>query len=191
MIVKSSTRRVLRWEKLQGPRALTALVVATAGGAGLTPIAPGTMGALIAVPIAYFTAHSDTFFRLALWIGLLALGTWSAKVLDEIMGSEDNQNIVIDEVVGLGIAAWTAGIHFNTLFAAFVLFRFFDILKPPPVRQIDRWSKIQASRRDDRDGASATRALWWGGFGVMADDVMAGFQALFVILLLQHYQVLP
>jgi phosphatidylglycerophosphatase A len=94
-----------------------------------------------------------------------------------MMGTGDNQNIVIDEVIGLGITAWTAGRDLKTLFAAFVLFRFFDVIKPPPVRQVDLWSKRQASP-------------WAGGFGVIADDIVAGFQALAVILVLQYYQVL-
>jgi phosphatidylglycerophosphatase A len=185
MPAKTASKRVMRWERLKGPRAFSALLIATALGAGLSPFAPGTMGTLVGVPIVFLSANSSLIARLALWIGLLALGTWAAKSLDEIMGSEDNQSIVIDEVVGFGISAWTADGHLNTLIAAFVLFRLFDIWKPFPVRSIDRWSKKMASQKAN------PHASWYGGFGVMADDVAAGFQALLVVLLLQHFQLLP
>jgi len=172
------------WEKLRGPRGLTAIIVSTALGAGLFPFAPGTMGTLIAVPLVYFSQDAFWVFRLLLWAALLAIGTWSAKVIDELMGSSDHQNIVIDEVVGFGITAWTAGNHPETLFVAFVVFRFFDILKPPPVRQVDRWSKIKASQK------SGTASQWWGGFGVMADDLLAGVLGLLTVMALQHFGLL-
>jgi phosphatidylglycerophosphatase A len=172
-----SARRKIIWKKVKGVKVPTALVVATALGAGLLPYAPGTMGTVIALPLAYSTRDWPTASRLCMWIGLTALGTWAAKVFDETMGTHDNQNIVIDEVVGLGITSWTAGSDPKNWLAAFLLFRFFDVLKPPPVRQIDAWSKKQSSP-------------WWGGFGVIADDMVAGAQALCVISALQALGVL-
>jgi phosphatidylglycerophosphatase A len=170
---------------------VSAIAVGTALGAGLLPLAPGTMGTLIAVPLAYFTAHAHWGIRAALWSVLLAAGIWASKVFDEIMGSKDNQNIVIDEVVGFGITAWTAGVHPWTLLASFIVFRFFDIVKPPPVRQVDNWSRYKASSKNPGNIPGSQAPLWWSGFGVMADDVLAGFQGLIVILILQHYGVLP
>jgi phosphatidylglycerophosphatase A len=166
-------RRGVRWENIHGVRGVGALVVATAMGAGLFPVAPGTLGTLVGVPIAYFT--SDVFWpwRVLLWVAIFVLGIWAAAVFDELMGSADNQSIVIDEVVGFGISAWTAGRNPITLIVAFLVFRFFDIFKFPPVRQVDRWSKKQ------------TRAL--GGFGVIADDVLAGLQTLAVVMILQYF----
>lgn len=181
---KKTNRRALHWEYVRGPRALGAVAIGTAFGAGLVPVAPGTAGTLAAVPLAYFTADASWVLRALMWLALLAAGTWAAKVFDETMRSSDNQNVVMDEVVGLGITAWTAGQNASTLAAAFVLFRFFDIVKPWPVRLIDTWSKRKASE----GGASAS---WYGGFGVMADDVAAGFQGLACVLLLQHFGVLP
>jgi phosphatidylglycerophosphatase A len=171
-------RRKIVWKKVRGFKASFALLVATALGAGLFPIAPGTMGTLIALPLAYATRDWSWPIRVMLWVALTALGTWSAKVFDETMGTNDNQNIVIDEVIGLGITAWTAGNDLKTWIAAFFFFRVFDILKPPPVRGVDQWSKKQASP-------------WWGGFGVIADDMIAGFEGLGVILLLQWMHILP
>jgi phosphatidylglycerophosphatase A len=181
---KRNDRRVIRWENVRGPRAVLALILGTALGAGLVPFAPGTAGTLMAMPLAYFTVNWHWAARVALWLGLTVAGTWAAKVFDETMHTSDNQNIVIDEVVGLGITAWTAGQNPSTLIAAFVLFRFFDIVKPWPVRLIDRWSKRKASE-------GTPRAHWYGGFGVMADDIAAGFQGLACVLILQALGVLP
>jgi len=172
-----SARRQIDWKRIRGVKSVSAFCVATALGAGLFPVAPGTMGTLVALPIAYFTNEWDLMARVLFWLGWMILGTWAAMVFDQMMKTGDNQNIVIDEVIGLGITAWTAGRDLKTLAAAFVLFRIFDVIKPPPVRQLDRWSKNQSSP-------------WAGGFGVIADDIVAGLQALAVILVLQHYRVL-
>jgi phosphatidylglycerophosphatase A len=155
---------------------MLALFVATAGGAGLGPKAPGTFGAMVGIPIAYFTREWPVAFRLALWVGLTVIGTWSAQVFDEMMVSTDNQNIVIDEVVGMGITAWTVGDHLWGWVAAFILFRLFDMWKPYPIRFVDRWSK---------------KSPGWSGFGVMADDILAGFYGLLFMVLLQFYGMVP
>ncbi len=154
-----------------------AFVIATACGAGFFPKAPGTMGTLVAMPLAYMLRNEPDVFRAGFWIILIVIGTWAAKVFDEVMKTNDNQNIVIDEVIGLGISSWTAGDDMKAWVLAFILFRIFDVLKPFPVRNIDRWSKKQAS-------------AWWKGFGVIADDIVAAFQALAVMVALQHWHVL-
>ena len=181
------TRNVIYWEKVRGLRATAALVTGTALGAGLVPVAPGTMGTLFAIPLAYFTREWPWPARVALWLGLTAAGTWAAKVLDELMQTGDNQCIVVDEVVGLGITAWTITGSANSAWAwlaAFVLFRVFDIVKLPPVRQLDHWSKKKARE-------NTPLARWWGGSGVMGDDILAGFQGLIVMIVLQWLHVLP
>jgi phosphatidylglycerophosphatase A len=170
-------RRKIDWAKVRGAKSVAAFWISTALGAGLFPVAPGTMGTLVALPIAYYTNEWDLTARVLFWLGLTVIGTWAATVFDQMMGTGDNQNIVIDEVIGLGVTAWTAGRDLKTLAVAFVLFRIFDVIKPPPVRQVDKWSKNQASP-------------WAGGFGVIADDIVAGFQALALILVLQHLQLL-
>ncbi len=177
-------RRALHWESVKGPRAIMAVTIATALGSGLVPFAPGTAGTLAAMPLAYWSADWPTVARVLFWVGLTLAGTWAAKTFDQTMQTGDNQNIVIDEVIGLGITAWTAGHNPTALIAAFVLFRFFDIVKPPPVRQIDRWSKRKASE-------GGVYSAWYGGFGVIADDIAAGFQGLACMLLLQWLQWIP
>ena len=177
---RENPRRLLHWDRVRGPRVTSAIAIGTAFGAGLLPLAPGTWGTILAVPLAYATADWSTPARLALWIGLAVIGTWACKTFDETMQTSDNQNLVIDEVVGLGITAWTAGPDWKWLLAAFVLFRLFDITKPPPVRQVDEWSK-------NRTKSDSQYKYWYSGFGVMADDIIAGFQGLICMVLLQHF----
>lgn len=142
------------------------------------------------VPLVWYSAAEPDSVRLSLWLGILILGTWAAKTLDQKMGTGDHQSIVIDEVVGFGISAWTAQNHAITLLVAFVLFRFFDIFKLPPVRQLDRWSKNQ-SPSSKSTGQASRLTPWIGGVGVMADDVAAGLQTLLLVVLLQHFGILP
>ena len=182
-IAKRNVKKNVKWEKVRGPKAYFAVMIGTAFGAGLLPVAPGTYGTLAAIPLAYFTSDWEFSTKAALWLTLTALGTWAAKFFDQTFGSKDNQSIVMDEVVGYWLTAWTAGRNFWMILTAFFLFRLFDITKPPPVRQIDRWSKLKASE------SNSERAAWWGGFGVMADDIFAGLIGLAVMVLLQNYGV--
>jgi phosphatidylglycerophosphatase A len=98
------------------------------------------------------------------------------------METEDNQCVVIDEVVGLGVTAWM--IPQESLWGwvgAFVVFRLFDIWKPFPIRWIDHWSHQQTKRRPPHE------AYWWSGFGVMADDLLAGVYGLIVCVIAAHF----
>ncbi len=170
--MKSTSRGRVDWGNVRDFKSAVVVWFATASGAGLSPVAPGTFGSVVGLPIAYSTQGGSVLARGFFWTVLFLLGTWSAQVFDETMKTQDHQSIVIDEVVGMGITAWTAGDDWTTWIVAFLAFRFFDILKPPPIRYVDAWSKNQTSRG-------------WGGFGVMADDVIAGFEGLGVVILLQ------
>lgn len=180
----SKSRRLIHWHKVKGVKAIAAFIIATSGGAGLVPLAPGTMGSLVGIGVAFLIAPLQFHYKLLVWFTLTIVGIWAAKLFDQLMNTEDNQNVVIDEVVGAGISAWTAGTNPVALLIAFVLFRFFDILKPFPVRLVDQWSKLKASNKHSE------KAAWWGGVGVMADDVLASFQSLAVILILQYLRVI-
>lgn len=160
----------------QGLRSWFAFLIATALGAGLSPFAPGTAGSLVALPLPIITQDWPFSSRFGAWLALTIAGIWAAKVWDETQQSSDNQSIVIDEVVGLWLTAWTVRTT-EGLLVAFVLFRIFDVWKIPPVRQVDRWSKKKSSP-------------WLGGFGVVADDLLAGLQGLAVILALQKWGIL-
>lgn len=129
------------------------------------PGAPGTAGALVGVAIYVLAAISGVFWLyLPVLILLTASGIWAAQRVEAIYG-HDASPIVIDEVVGqmiaLGFTARTgSGAMALGAILGFLLFRFFDILKPFPVRRLERLP---------------------GGLGVMADDVAAGVYALVVL----------
>jgi phosphatidylglycerophosphatase A len=145
-----------------------AIFVATGGGAGFMPKAPGTAGALVGVLVyvAMQTAGAGAYFPHAILVVLFA-GTLAAHRVENIWG-HDSQRIVIDEVVGQMIAYSLAGktqISIVSMIAGFALFRVFDITKPFPIRRLEALP---------------------GGAGVMADDVGAGVYALAGLTLLQH-----
>lgn len=129
--------------------------MATAGGAGYSPVAPGTCGTVVAVPLAYLTASMPWWAFLALTAAVTLLGIWAADRADRSWGTHDSGRIVIDEVAGYFVTvAAVDRADWLVLLVGFVVFRALDIGKPPPVRAIDR-----------RVG---------GGAGVVLDDVAAG-----------------
>jgi phosphatidylglycerophosphatase A len=157
-------------------------ILATAFGAGFTPKAPGTAGTVVAIPLTYLVnKYLPLPLVIAVWAIILIAGTWSAYHVNRITQTEDNQKIVIDEVLGYGITMIGCGTAWPTLLAAFILFRLFDIAKFPPVRAVDIGSK-----RKSKEGQP-----WFGAFGVMADDLLAGVQGLIVLSLLRFAGVLP
>jgi phosphatidylglycerophosphatase A len=133
------------------------LMLATSGGLGLAPVAPGTFGTLGGVLIAWalsFTGAGFPLWTAAVVVVLYVVGrplvTWSERRA----GHGDPGWYVLDEVIGYLICvAWIAPPTLLSLVCAFLLFRFFDILKPTPIRQIERLH---------------------GADGVLLDDVVAG-----------------
>lgn len=143
------------------------------------------MGALVGLPLAWGTADLALPLRAGIAAFLLGIGTWASHEWERrAQGGGDDQRIVIDEVMGLYVTALplSGDSGLWPWVAAFLLFRFFDIAKPPPVGAIDRWSKASAKAAALR-GASSS---WTGAFGVMADDLVAGFQGLLVLYLLMR-----
>lgn len=143
-------------------------LIATSFGAGFSPVAPGTMGALVAVAVWYPLALWLDYCTLQ-WVlvGLIAvftvLGVWSATVSERYWG-EDPSRVVMDETVGEWIALLAVPVtqHWGWVIAAFVLFRFFDIVKPLGVRTMEKLK---------------------GGYGIMGDDILAGIYAAMVMLI--------
>ena len=137
-------------------------ILATAGGAGYAPVAPGTFGSAVGVALyAPLSVLNPLLFALTV-AAMLFLGIWAADGAERTFGKSDDGRIVIDEVVGqlitlaplLVFAEPAATRSLPLLGAGFLLFRLFDIWKPGPVG----W----AERR------------FAGGTGVMLDDVVAG-----------------
>ena len=152
--VKSALRR---------PATRVAFVIATALGAGYSPIAPGTAGSAVALLILWFVPFS----RIGLIVFLLAVtffGTWAAHVVEAAVGDKDPGVIVIDEVAGMTLSVLVLPLTVPVLLAGFVLFRVFDVVKPFPA------NRLQAVP---------------GGVGVMIDDLVAGLYALVVLLVLR------
>jgi phosphatidylglycerophosphatase A len=144
-----------------------ALALATGLGAGFVPLAPGSAGAALALPIFVLLSHTVGGLVVAGGV-LFALGTWAADEAGRSFGREDDGRIVIDEVAGQLIALspllWlppAERTNLGGLVTGFVAFRCFDIAKPGPVG----W----AERR------------FTGGLGVMADDLVAGALAALVV----------
>lgn len=138
--------------------------IALGFGSGLAPFAPGTFGTLVAIPVAAVLRiyASDVAF-VACIVLLFALGVWACDVTSRDLGVADHGSIVIDEVVAFLIVLYFVGGDPLRQAFAFLLFRVFDIAKPPPIRQVDTTLK--------------------NGFGVMLDDVLAAAYTLFVFAL--------
>lgn len=137
-------------------------------GSGLFPKIPGTMGTLAAVPL--YLALVSYFPHLLPWvigIGFL-IGVYLCDKTAKDMGVHDHGSIVWDEFVGFWITMLLVPVtHWQTVLAGFVLFRFFDIVKPWPISWLDKKVK--------------------GGFGIMIDDVLAGIMAMGVLWLISPF----
>jgi len=142
-------------------------MIALGFGTGLSPIAPGTIGTLLAFPL--YGVISDWLEPLQLFIllcALFALGVWACRKTGEDLGISDHTNMNWDEVVAFMLVlmftpegmAWRA--------FAFLAFRAFDVVKPHPIRYFDRTLK--------------------GGFGVMFDDLAAAFYTLLLMAIIQQ-----
>ena len=164
-----------------------ALAIATCG-VGYLPLAPGTWGSLVGIGVYilvrgaamkfFFTAGAVRNFNLLhVYYGVIAIelvavfvialaGTWAASRTEKLSGKKDPGKVVIDEVAGQFIALlpvpFVLGAAWWTAILAFVLFRFFDIVKPYPARRLE---SLEA------------------GLGIMADDIVAGVYAAIVVAL--------
>jgi len=155
-----------------GASRFSAYAIGTWFGCGYSPVAPGTAGSLAAVAIAialHYTVSSERITFLVLALAMLLPGIWAAGVVAKHEGREDPQIVVVDEVIGQWITiAGASTINWKSLLAALLLFRLFDVWKPPPARQLENLP---------------------GGFGIVADDVMAGIYGALAIVLLDRFQL--
>lgn len=141
--------------------------IALGFGSGLAPVAPGTFGTLVAIPIAVVlrTHFSDTVFVAAIVVSAL-IGAWAAQVTGRSLGAADHGAIVCDEIVAFLLVLYFVGGDGVRVAFAFLVFRLFDIVKPPPIRQLEAALK--------------------NGVGVMADDLLAAAYTLMVLALFQR-----
>jgi phosphatidylglycerophosphatase A len=140
------------------------LLLATGFGVGFSPIAPGTAGTLIAIPVYYFlSAIPSPVYEITL-VGFFFLSVWISENAEIFFGKKDDRRIVIDEMMGFLITMLWVPITLCFIIVGFFLFRFFDIFKPFPIRRIEKRLK--------------------GGWGIVLDDVLAGVYANIILQLI-------
>lgn len=141
-----------------------AALIATWLGSGLLPKVPGTWGSLAALPFAAALSWLGGPWLLAgAAVLVFLIGIWASEVYARRLGREDPGSVVVDEVAGQWLTLVPVALQLEYYLLAFVLFRLFDILKPWPINWADRRLK--------------------GGFGIMADDILAAGYAVAVLYL--------
>lgn len=133
-------------------------------GSGLAPKAPGTFGTLAAVPLYLMLAQLPLGSYVLMTLIVSLVGVWICDRSSKLLGVHDHGGIVWDEFAGLLVTLTALPIGWGWLVVGFVLFRFFDILKPWPIGWLD--------------------ARVPGGAGIMVDDIVAGLYALVIIQIL-------
>jgi len=134
--------------------------VAVGFGAGHFPIISGTTGTIPFWLLLYLWARWETPSVLAMGVlslMLTVIGFWAASKAEEVLGEHDPKKVVIDEWAGMAIALIGVPPDLKSYVWAFLFFRIFDVVKPPPARQLEQLP---------------------GGYGIVLDDVFAGFYAL-------------
>jgi phosphatidylglycerophosphatase A len=143
-----------------------AWTLATWFGCGRVPKAPGTMGSLGAIPLVLLAARAGGRVGIAAAaVVVVAAGVWSATVVARETRTKDPQIVVVDEVAGMLVTMLAArAIDWRALLAGFLLFRAFDVVKPWPIRSVEKLKD---------------------GWGIVLDDVMAGVYAAAVMAALR------
>lgn len=136
-------------------------------GSGLAPKAPGTFGTLATLPLYYLMMNLSLSMFVAITVVITVVGFWICDRAANDMQVHDHGAIVWDEVAGMLITMIAAPVGWLPLIIGFGLFRFFDILKPWPIKLLDRHVK--------------------GGFGIMIDDVLAGIFSAVCLQVIHHF----
>lgn len=137
-------------------------LIATLGGIGRAPVAPGTVASLVSLPIAFVIArYAGTAALLIATIAAAAIGTWASDLHAQSVGNQDPSECVIDELAGQWLTCLFAPLSLTGFLLAFVLFRLFDMLKPWPTSEAEKLA---------------------GGLGIMADDLVAAVMAGILVL---------
>ncbi|MGQ9671683.1 MAG: phosphatidylglycerophosphatase A family protein [Candidatus Aminicenantales bacterium] len=138
--------------------------LATCGGIGFVPLAPGTVASLVvSLLYKFFLFRLSWLLYFGLFVLLVAWGIVASSIQASALNQTDPRRIVIDEVCGQLIALAALPADWMTVGLSFLLFRLMDIVKPFPIRKTEKFP---------------------GGWGIMADDVVAGLMARLVILII-------
>ena len=144
------------------PLSRLAAFIATCAFIGRVPVAPGTAGAAAGLVAFLLTRNLPGSLPVVLFVVAVAVGLWAGARHAQDLRQPDPRSVVVDEFCGMWLALVGTNPSVLVMLAAFVAFRFLDIVKPPPVRQAERLP---------------------GGLGIMADDLVAGGVVRLVLLL--------
>lgn len=133
------------------------VLLATGCYTGYVPVAPGTFGTLVAIPLCYLLSALGPFQAAACIAAFAGFAVWISGEAEKVFGQKDSRLIVIDEIAGLMVTMFLVPWSLKSVVTGFLLFRLMDIFKPFPIRRLE----------------SALR----GGWGVVADDLAAGLYA--------------
>ena len=133
------------------------MFLATGAYVGHIPFAPGTFGSLVGFPFIYLFSRADWPLAVILTAILILFAVWVANLAERQLKAKDPGCIVIDEIAGMCVTMLGVPLTLTTGLAGFFLFRVFDVIKPPPARQMEK--------------------ILHGGWGVVMDDVVAGIMA--------------
>ena len=137
--------------------------LATGFGVGYLPICPGTFGSLAAIGVYALIIKLNILLQAGIILAIFLLGVWAANHAEIVWGRKDPGPVVIDEIVGYLITMLFIPFSLVKAVLGFFLFRAFDILKPFPIRRLERIP---------------------GGWGIMTDDVLAGLYAAIILRVL-------
>ena len=141
--------------------------IALGFGTGLAPFAPGTAGTLLAFPLYFLLkAWLSPLYFFGMILVFFGIGVWACGRTGKDLGITDHGGMNWDEVVAMLLVLMLTPEHWAWWGLAFVAFRLFDIVKPPPIRHVDRKVK--------------------GGLGVMSDDIVAAFYTLLVLAVVKR-----
>jgi len=136
-------------------------------GVGAIPVAPGTFGTLVAIPMYYWLLSPlPVWLYISLVTVLFILACWLCDICSKEIGVHDHGGMVIDEIIGYFITMIAVPPEWKYMLAGFLLFRLFDIWKPWPINLADQHIK--------------------GGFGVMFDDLLAALVSCLCLHILQR-----
>lgn len=130
-----------------------AQAIATFFYLGYSPLAPGTAGTLGAIALFYLLSHFSTLVYILFFLVFTIISIWASAEAECIFGKTDPGQVVADEVCGYLVTMFLIPPSLRNIVMGFLLFRFFDIIKPPPAGRAERLSS---------------------GFGVVIDDIIAG-----------------
>ena len=139
------------------------IFLATGFFVGTVPFAPGTFGSIIGLPLVFLLSRINLLLSVAYILLFILFAIGIASAAEKILNQKDPAKIVIDEIAGIMVAFTGLPFNLKTVIAGFVIFRVFDILKPFPIRSLER--RVS------------------GGSGVVLDDVLAGVYANLILRL--------